>query len=152
MAIPSGHARPHIHDEASLRLAVQQAQRIGYSTGPSGAYLEQLFERWGLSAEVKAKLAVPAPGVPVGRLIASGEVSLGFQQRSELINLKGIDLLGDLPADVAHTTIFSSALGLTLSQDPDRLEATRQWQSFLMSDATAQVKLSHGMRPISHST
>ena len=101
---------------------------------------------------LEQRRVVPPPGTPVAQFMAQGKVALGFQQRSELINLKGIDLLGDLPAEVAHTTVFSSALGLTLNQDPDRLEATRQWQSFLMSDATAQVKLSHGMRPISHST
>lgn len=151
MAVPSGHAHPDIRDEASLRAAVQQASRIGYSTGPSGNYLEQLFERWGLAGEVKAKLVVPAPGVPVGKLIANAEVTLGFQQRSELVNLKGIDLLGDLPTDVAYTTVFSSALGLHLGQSPERLAAVRQWQSFLTSDATAQAKLRHGMRPLSHS-
>ncbi|MEY2781376.1 MAG: hypothetical protein RL307_1080 [Pseudomonadota bacterium] len=151
MAVPSDQPTPDIHDEASLRVAVQRATRIAYSTGPSGNYLELLFERWGLTAEVKAKLVVPPPGVPVGSLIASGEVTLGFQQRSELVSLKGIHLLGDLPADVAHTTIFSSALGLHLSQSPERQQAVRQWQTFLMSDATAQVKLRHGMRALSHS-
>ena len=150
MAVPSDHPAPDIHDQASLRAAVEQAARIAYSTGPSGSYLEQLFERWGLAAEVKAKLVIPPPGVPVGSLIASGEATLGFQQRSELVNLKGINVLGDLPADVAHTTIFSSALGLHLSQLPERQQAVRQWQAFLMSDATAQVKLRHGMRPLSH--
>ena len=148
MATPASAPRPDIHDEASLKAAVAAAPSIGYSTGPSGVYLEQLFARWGMSEAVKAKLVVPPPGTPVGALIASGQVALGFQQRSELIHLQGITVLGDLPSDVAYTTIFSSALGLSLAQDPQRLAAAQAWQQHLMSSATTEAKRRHGMQPV----
>lgn len=147
MAVPAGAPKLRITDEASLRAAVEAASSIGYSTGPSGSYLERLFQSWGLTEAVKAKLVVPAPGVPVGALIAKGQVSLGFQQRSELTGLAGITLLGDLPEDIAYTTIFSSALGLALAHDPERQRATQMWQAFLMSPQTAEVKRRHGMQP-----
>lgn len=148
MAVRDGDPAPAIHDEASLKAAVAAARSLGYSTGPSGAYLEQLFERWGLTEVVRAKLVVPPPGVPVGALIAQGEVALGFQQRSELVNLPGLQVLGDLPSDVAYTTTFSSALGLHLAQDPQRLAAVQAWQTFLASEATASAKQRHGMRAL----
>lgn len=147
MAVPAAAPRPDIHNEATLQAAVAAAASVGYSTGPSGAYLEQLFARWGMSDAVKAKLVVPPPGTPVGALIASGQVALGFQQRSELVHLQGITLLGDLPSDVAYTTIFSSALGASLAQDPQRLAAARAWQQHLMSAATEAAKRRHGMLP-----
>lgn len=48
------------------------------------------------------------PGVPVGSLVARGEVELGFQQFSELINLEGIAVQRPLPSNIQITTTFSA--------------------------------------------
>ena len=41
-----------------------------------------------------SRIVQAPPGVPVGALVARGEVELGFQQLSELMHLDGIDVLG----------------------------------------------------------
>lgn len=94
----------------ALQAAVRAAGRIGYSTGPSGKSLLQLFERWGMTEELRPKLVQASPGVPVGQLVAEGQVDIGFQQRSELQGLRGIRLLGNLPDAVRITTTFSAAI------------------------------------------
>ncbi len=59
------------------------------------AYIcEKLFARWGILEQIRGRIMVPPPGVPVGSLVASGQVALGFQQLSELRNLDGITVLG----------------------------------------------------------
>lgn len=52
VAVPAGAAAPDISTEAAVKQAVQAAPTLGYSTGPSGVALAQLFERWGIAAEI----------------------------------------------------------------------------------------------------
>src|SRR4051794_9328356 len=93
VAVRSGAARPDIGTEESLRRAVLAARTIGCSTGPSGVALLRLFERWGIAERIRDRVVTTAPGIPVGALIARGEIELGFQQRSELIHIEGVDVL-----------------------------------------------------------
>src|SRR3546814_18226090 len=72
--------------------------------------LAQLFERWGVADQIQSSIITPPPGMPVGSLVASGEVELGFQPLSELINLPGIDLLAPLPPPIQITTDFAAGL------------------------------------------
>ena len=141
VAVPAGAPRPDIGTEAALRAAVLAASSIGYSTGPSGTQLLQLFDRWGITAQLQGRLVQARAGVPVGSLVASGAVALGFQQLSELIGLPGIHLLGDMPAPVQINTIFSGALAAT-SQQPAAVRALLAW---LATPDTAAAKQRHGM-------
>ncbi|MFM7531502.1 MAG: substrate-binding domain-containing protein, partial [Rubrivivax sp.] len=50
VAVAAGAAKPDISSAAALCEAVRSARCIGYSTGPSGTFLMQLFEHWGLKA------------------------------------------------------------------------------------------------------
>lgn len=119
VAVPADASAPDLSSEAALRAAVLAASSIGYSTGPSGVYLAQLFERWGIADQVQRKLVQAKPGVPVASLIASGEVALGFQQRSELMFQQGIRLLGALPSEIQLTTIFAGAVAANSTRADD---------------------------------
>lgn len=141
LAVRSGAPHPDITTEAAVKQAVLAAPTLGYSTGPSGVQLAKLFERWGIAEQIKSRIVTAPPGVPVGSLVAKGEVALGFQQLSELMNLEGIDVLGPLPADIQIITTFSAGLA-TASAQP---EAVRALLAFLVSPATAQTKQRNGM-------
>jgi len=112
-----------------------------YSTGPSGAHLAKLFERWGIAAEVAPKVVQAPPGVPVGSLVADGKVELGFQQLAELIHLKGIDVVGPLPGAIQVVTVFAGAVAKT-SQHPDD---ARAMLAFMASPAATDAKRRQGM-------
>jgi molybdate transport system substrate-binding protein len=141
IAIEAGAPRPDVTSENGVREAVLAARSIGYSTGPSGAHLTRLFERWGIAGTIAPRIVQARPGVPVATLIARGEVELGFQQLSELVNMPGIDIVGPLPDSIQLLTVFSAALTRT-SQHAD---AARDLLAFLASSDTADVKLRHGM-------
>lgn len=145
VAIKNGAPRADISSASSLKASVLAASSISYSTGPSGVYLAQLFEKMGLGEIVKAKTVVPPPGVPVGSLVAKGEVDIGFQQRPELINLSGIDIVGNLPDEVAYITTFSA--GIPTSSSPASREAIAQFLSFANSAQAVPLKQSQGMNP-----
>ena len=141
LAVRSGAPHPDIGSEAAVKQAVLAARTLGYSTGPSGVQLAKLFERWGIAEQIKDRIVTAPPGVPVGSLVAQGEVELGFQQLSELMSLEGIDVLGPLPAQIQIITTFSAGLA-TASTQPD---AVRALLAFLVSPATGPTKQRNGM-------
>jgi molybdate transport system substrate-binding protein len=143
VAVRAGAPQPDITTQESLRRAVLSAGRIGYSTGPSGTALMRLFERWGIADEVQPRLVQAPPGVPVGSLVASGEVALGFQQLSELIHLEGIAIVGPLPDPVQIITTFSGAVCAGSSQ----AQAVRRMLAFMASSEAGAAKRRHGMEP-----
>jgi molybdate transport system substrate-binding protein len=145
VAVQAGAVRPDLSNEAAVKAAVLASPTLSYSTGPSGVYLEKLFERWGIVDEVKARIVVPPPGTPVGALGAGGKAALGFQQLSELIALPGIDVLGTLPADVAFITTFSSGIPTVIAADATRVAAVQSFLQFLASAGVEDVKRKQGM-------
>ncbi|REE21455.1 molybdate transport system substrate-binding protein [Paraburkholderia sp. BL27I4N3] len=143
IAVVAGAPRPEIGTEAALRDTILAARSIGYSTGPSGSHLGRLFERWGIAETIAPRIVQAPPGVPVGILVARGDVELGFQQLSELMHLPGIDVIGSLPPEVQIITTFSAAICMA-SRERD---ASRAFLSFLASPAASPAKLRHGMEP-----
>ena len=143
IAVKSGSRRPDVSSEDALKRAVLAAPTVGYSTGPSGVALVKLFERWGIAQELQGRLVQAPPGIPVGLLVARGEVALGFQQLSELIHLEGIAVLGPMPAAVQITTTFSGGVCTASSQG----EAARAMLAFLASPDAEAAKRRNGMDP-----
>jgi molybdate transport system substrate-binding protein len=143
VAVCKGATRYDISSESAVKDAVLAARSLSYSTGPSGIYLQQLFERWGILQTVQSRIVVPPPGVPVGTLVAKGDCELGFQQMSELINLSGIELLGPLPPAIQTLTIFSAGI----SSKSQSSAAARRVLDFMSSPATAELKRRLGMEP-----
>jgi molybdate transport system substrate-binding protein len=141
IAVRAGAVTPDISSEEAVKRAVMAAETLGYSTGPSGVYLEKLFERWGILQAIKHKIVVAPPGIPVGSLVARGECSLGFQQHSELLNVPGIVVLGPLPEAIQLMTTFSGAVAAS-SQQP---AAARRALEFMASPTMSAIKQRYGM-------
>jgi molybdate transport system substrate-binding protein len=141
IAVRAGAPQPDIATEDAVKRAVLAAQTLSYSTGPSGVYLEKMFERWGILAEIKSRIVVPPPGIPVGSLVASGKVELGFQQLSELQNLAGIQVVGPLPPAIQSITVFSGGISPTTADVP----TARALLAYMAAPAAADVKRKHGM-------
>ena len=141
VAVRDGAPLPDLASADAVKAAVLAAPRIGYSTGPSGTALLKLFEHWGIAETLRDRLLQARPGIPVARLVADGACELGFQQRSELLNVPGIRIAGDLPDAIQITTVFSAAVCRTAAQPA----AARALLAFLASPATADAKRRHGM-------
>jgi molybdate transport system substrate-binding protein len=141
VAVPAGADQPDISTEAALKAAILAARTLGYSTGPSGVQLAKQFDRWGITDQIKDRIVQAQPGVPVGALIARGDVALGFQQLSEMMGVQGITVLGPLPDAVQITTTFSGGVATTSAQP----EAVRALLAFWQSPACAALKRQHGM-------
>lgn len=145
VAVKAGTALPDISSEAAVKASVLAAKTISYSTGPSGVALAKLFEHWGIEQEIANRIVQAPPGVPVGSLVAKGEVELGFQQLSELIHLDGISIAGPLPPEIQITTTFSAGV-CTAST---RADAVKAMLAYMASSAAEAAKLRNGMEVIS---
>ena len=80
-------------------------------------------------------------GERVGALIARGDAEIGFQQMSELLPIKEIDVVGPLPADVQRVTIFTAGVAAHSTQ-PD---AARAYIRFLASSAASAAVAKTGL-------
>ncbi len=143
VAVASGSAHPDITSEGAVKQAVLNASTLGYSTGPSGVQLASLFERWGIADSLKDRIVQAPPGVPVGALIAKGEVALGFQQLSELLNVNGVDVVGMLPKPIAIATVFSGAVASTCNNKA----AASALLAFMATPQNAEIIRQNGMDP-----
>lgn len=143
VAVRAGASRPDIASEDAVRRAVLAARSIGYSTGPSGVELARLFERWGIARAIEGRSVQAPPGVPVASLIAQGEVELGFQQYSELMNSSGVDVLGPLPPAIQIITTFSAGIAAASVQ----ADAVRALLEFMASPRCDAAKRASGMEP-----
>jgi len=110
VAVRAGAPRPDISSAEALKRALLAAKTVGYTSGPSGVYMGQLIERMGIAAEIKPKFRSVPSGGTIGTIVASGDCEIGFQQVSELVHIKGVDMIGPLPAEVQRITVFSTGI------------------------------------------
>jgi len=143
VAVREGSAAPDLSSEEAVKQAVLAARSVSYSTGPSGVALARLFERWGIAEQISGRIVTAPPGVPVGSLVARGEVELGFQQLSELIHVTGIRIVGPLPDAIQIITTFSGAVCASSSQ-PDAVRAALADMAAPQAD---EAKRRQGMTP-----
>ena len=139
VAVRAGTPHPEISSAEGVKSAVLAARRIGYSTGPSGQYLAKLFARWDPGG-LEDRITVAPVGVPVGSLVARGEIDLAFQQLSELGG-EGVEVVGPLPPDIQMITTFSGGVARTSAQP----EAARALLAFMATPALTAIKRAHGM-------
>lgn len=138
--LPSGVA---FADAEGMRAALVATERIGYSTGPSGSALVAMIERWGLADSVGPRLVQARPGVPVAALLVAGEVDLGFQQLSELVDQSGVRITGVLPDDCAIDTVFAGAIAQLSAHGI----GARDVLAFLRSPRAAAIAVDHHFQP-----
>ena len=110
LAVKSGASRPDISTQEALKRTLLAARAISYSDpaagGASGIYFAKLVERLGIAQEINAKTKYPPPAGLCGDLLVSGEVELAVQQKPELLQVPGIEILGLLPGDLHMVTVF----------------------------------------------
>jgi len=144
MAVKADAKKPDISTEARFRQVLLDARSIAYSDSASGVYIStEMFRKLGIADRVAAK-AKMIPGTPVGETVASGEAEIGFQQISELLPVRGITIVGAIPASVQQITTFSAGLSAT-----SRAQATaRRLVAYLCSEKARQTIRSAGLDPV----
>src|ERR1700674_498247 len=143
MAVKAGAPKPDISTIDALKRTLLAAKSIAYSDSASGVYLStELFPKLGIAEQIKGKTR-KIEADPVGGVVASGEVEIGFQQISELRPVKGIDIVGELPPGAQKVTVFAAGIPAT-SKQPEAAKALIQW---LSSPGAHSVIKKSGLEP-----
>jgi molybdate transport system substrate-binding protein len=99
-----------------------------------------VIQKLGIADAIKAK-AVITQGRPVGAAIASGEAEIGVQQIAELRPVPGVDVIGEMPADLQKQIPYSGGIAAKARD----AETARALVSFLRSEAALDVLKRKGM-------
>jgi molybdate transport system substrate-binding protein len=143
LAVRSGAKKPDISTPAALKQALLDAKSIGYSIGPSGEHFSKVVvSKLGIADQLKSKMS-NVPGIAVGARVAKGDVEIGIHQPAELMPIQGIDMVGDLPAELNITIVYATALTPMAKQ----ADAARQFIRFINEPSAAPAVQKNGMVP-----
>jgi molybdate transport system substrate-binding protein len=125
VVVKEGAPVPDIGSVDAFKRTLIAAKSVAYidpaSGGSSGIYLTGLFDKLGIAADIKPKAKLKQGGY-VAELIANGEAELGLHQISEILPVKGVKLVGPLPAEIQNYTTYAAAVG-TEAKQPDAARA-----------------------------
>jgi molybdate transport system substrate-binding protein len=144
IGVPAGAPKPDISTTEAFKRALLEAKSIGYvEQGASGIYLKGLFERMGLTEQLKSKTKLLPGSNPAAHAVANGEVEIGMTQISEILPYAGAELVGPLPADIQLYTVFAAAVGTGAKE----AAAANALLKFLTAPAAFPVLKAKGLSP-----
>ena len=142
--VKEGAPAPDVSNVDAFKKALLAAKTVAYidpaSGGSSGIYLTGLFDKLGIAADIKPKAKLKKGGY-VADLIASGEAELGLHQISEILPVKGVKLVGPLPAEIQNYTTYAAAV----SADAKQPDAARAMIKLLTGPPADSVLKARGM-------
>ena len=145
MVVREGTPKPDISSADALRRALLAAKSIVYPDSPTGVYVgSELFRRLGIAGRMEIKSRM-IPVAQVADAVANGDAEIGIQQVVELLPVKGVTVVGILPAEVQRYTAFSAGIA-TSARNPVGAEALIH---FLSSPDAAPAISRTGLEPLS---
>ncbi len=147
IAIKAGAARPDISTPEALKRTLLAARAISYTDpaagGASGIYFAKLLERLGIADEINAKTKFPPPAGLSGDFLLTGDADLAVQQKPELLQVPGIEILGTLPGDLHMVTVFVAGVETSSSQ----AGIAKSLIDFLHAGSATEVFRAKGLDP-----
>jgi molybdate transport system substrate-binding protein len=142
IAIRSGAGKADIATVESFKRALLNAKSIAYAKeGASGVAFEAQIQRLGIAADLKSKSKLTATGEEVSQSVLSGESEFGVLPVSEILPVKGIEVLAPFPADAQTYIVMVAGVGQKTSQ----AAVGRDLIKFLTAPAALPVIKAKGM-------
>ena len=114
VAARDGAAAPDIATADRFVNALKAARTIALSDpavgGSAGVYLRDLFGRIGLAEIIAAKTVAHNSGLAAADAAGRGEADLAITFIPELLQGKGVRILGPLPPPYGHATAYAAAV------------------------------------------
>jgi molybdate transport system substrate-binding protein len=140
--VKAGAPAPDIGTVEAFKRALLDAKTVAYidpaSGGSSGIYFAGLLDKLGLAEQVKPKAKLKQGGY-VADLIVSGEAELGVHQISEIVPVKGVTLVGPLPAEIQNVTVYAAGASAA-AQDSEAASALIKMLAGPAAEAVLKAK------------
>ncbi|WP_312892998.1 MULTISPECIES: substrate-binding domain-containing protein [Paraburkholderia] len=122
MVVREGTPKPDISSAEALQRVLLAAKSTVYPDSSTGIYVgSKLFRRLGIAGRTESKSRT-IPVAQVADVVANREAEIGIQQVVELLPVKGVTVVGSLPAEVQRYTVFSGGIA-TNAKNPAGAEA-----------------------------
>jgi molybdate transport system substrate-binding protein len=114
IATCDGATAPDISTADAFVAALKSARAIALSDpavgGSAGVYLRDLFGRIGLAEIIAAKTVTRKSGVAAADAVGRGDADLAMTFIPELLQGKGVRILGPLPPPYGHATAYAAGV------------------------------------------
>ena len=142
LSVRAGSKKPDIASVDAFKKALLSAKSITYATqGASAAPFEALVTKLGIANEVKPKYRLRDTASQVGEVVADGTVEIGVAPVSEILPVKGVELVGAFPAAIQSYVVMTAALNVKGQERG----AAKGFVDFLMAPANLPVIKAKGM-------
>jgi len=112
VVVREGAPKPDISTPEAFRKMMLAARSVVHSSTatPSGAHLKRVIEQLGIADAVKDKVTL-RPALDGGvELVAKGEAEIGIYPTAEVIHVKGVSIVGPLPAPIQLNNVYGAAV------------------------------------------
>lgn len=115
--VRAGARKTDIANVDALKRALMEAKSLTYAKeGASGIYFAALLQKLSLAEAVRSKTTLAGSGEEVGELVANGKVELGVLPLSEILPVRGTQLLALLPAEVQSYIVMVAGVSAKSAQ------------------------------------
>jgi molybdate transport system substrate-binding protein len=144
IGIRAGAPKPDIRTPEALKRALRETKSITYpQDGASRGYIEKMFDRMAIAAEVKPKIILAPGSGPATESVAAGKAAMVITLFSEIVPTHGVEILGPLPGEYQSDIRFGAATSAT-SKNAD---AAKALIAFLSGPKAAPVLKAKGIEP-----
>ena len=138
----SGAKKPNISTVNGFKSALLNAESITYATqGASAQPFEVLVAKLGLTAQLRPKYNLRPTAAEVGDAVASGVAELGIAPVSEILPVRGVDLVGPFPKEVQSYVELTGAIGVGAKEK----EEAKKLLAFVIAPGNLPVIKMKGM-------
>jgi molybdate transport system substrate-binding protein len=141
--VRAGTPKPDISTPDALKAALLAAPSIAFvPASAAGAHITKVFERLGISEEMKAKTKPQPAPIQIAPAVANGDAELGVFLMNVLV-APGVDLVGPLPGDMQQELVFTSAI----AANTEEWDGAKAFIDYLRTPAATAMIKAAGMTP-----
>ena len=112
VVVKEGTPRPDISSKEKFRDAMLAARSVVHARPgktPSGTHMGKVMEQLGI-ADAMARKVLHKPALEGGvQLVVAGQAEIGIYPASEVAGVKGLTVVGPLPADINLEIVYGAA-------------------------------------------
>ena len=146
VVVKEGAPRPDISSKEKFRDAMLAARSVVHATPgktPSGTHMGKVMEQLGI-ADAMAKKVIFKPALDGGaQLVATGQAEIGIYPASEVADVKGLTVVGPLPAEINLEIVYGAAA----TTDSTAPNAASAFVKFMAASENRSVWKGAGFEP-----